>query len=355
VTDGQPGAGAELSRAAAMIELSRFEDAARLLAGIVASEPGRARAWALLSRAQLGAGRPGEALAAAQRAIAADPDDHWPFRLASTALVSLGRGQEALAAALEARRLAPAVWRSHVCLSQAALAAGDYGLAGVAAAQALALAPEEPDVQFTAGKAALSEGDLRRAREHQQAALAIDPEHSAAINELGRISLREQDIGGAAGYFMRAARAAPGIGIFGRNTEIALAKVLTNITVVAATVAAAGIVLPFAGRVWPVIYLVAMVMLAGLGLSYAVYQVRGLPADGRRHLRRMLRRRHWLLTVAAIVGVIDGLAAAAAAVLAVGYRAGSSSLEPVVIAAVALGVARPVVTLVIRTSRRAIR
>ena len=348
------GAGPELTRAAAMIELCRFDDAARLLAGIVAADPERARAWALLSRAHLGAGRAGESLAAARRAIAADPQDHWPFRLASTALVSLGRGPEALAAALEARRLAPGVWRSHVCLSQAAIAAGDPVLAGRAAAEALALAPDEPDVQFTAGKAALAAGDLRRARAHQQAALAIDPGHSAAINELGRISLREQDVGGAAGYFLRAARAAPGIGIFGRNTEIALAKVLTNVTVAGACAAATAIVLPALWPAWPTGWLLAVVMLTGLAACYCAYQVRGLPADGRRHLRRMLTRRHWLLTVAAIVAVIDGVAAAAAAVLAVVHRSGSPVL-PLAVAAVSVGIARPVVTLVIRSSRRAIR
>jgi tetratricopeptide (TPR) repeat protein len=345
---------AELSRAAAMIELGRYDDAARLLAVAVAAQPDRARAWSLLSRAHLGASRPGEALAAARRAIAADPADHWPFRLASTALVSLGRGAEALAEALEARRLAPDVWRSHVCLAQAAIAAGEQALAAEAAARALALAPDEPDVQFTAGKVALSGGDLPRARAHQHAALAVDPSHPAAINELGRISLREQDIGGAAGYFLRAARAAPGVGIFGRNTEIALAKVLTNITVLTAIVVAAGIVLGVAARAGTAAVLFAMVMLTGLAGGYAAYQLRGLPPDGRRHLGRMLRRRHWLVTVAGIVAVIDGLAVAAALAAGSGYPV-RSPLVPIVIALAAVTAARAMVTLIIRASRRAIR
>ncbi len=312
-------------------------------AGLVAAVPGAPRRGPL-----------GEALTAARRAIATDPADHWPFRLASTALVSLGRGAEALTAALEARRLAPDVWRSHVCLAQAAIAAGQPPLAAEAAARALALAPEEPDVQFTAGKVALSGGDLRQARAHQHAALALDPGHSAAINELGRISLREQDIGGAAGYFLRAARAAPGVGIFGRNTEIALAKVLTNITVLAAMVIAAGIVLAVDGRAGSTAASFAIVMLGGAAVGYAAFQLRGVPPDGRRHLGRMLRRRHWLLTVAGIVAVIDGLAVAAALAAGSALPAGSP-LAPVVIAIVAVTAARAVVTVIIRASRRAIR
>jgi tetratricopeptide (TPR) repeat protein len=350
----RPGRPPELGRAAAMIEVGRFDDAARLLAAIVASEPDGARAWSLMARAHLGAGRWAEALTAAHRAIAISPADHRPFRLASTALVSLGRSAEAVTAALEACALAPGVWRSHVCLAQAATAAGQPARAAQAAATALALAPDEPDVQFTAGKVALSLGDLPRARAHQQAALAVDPSHSAAINELGRISLREQDIGGAAGYFLRAARAAPGVAIFGRNTEIALAKVLTNVAVLVSVVIAAGIVLPFLVSPRSLAYVLALAALTGMTAAYAVRQVRALPPEGRRHLLRMLRRRHWLGTIAAIAAAIDGPAALAALLVRLDATKGSATW-PVLIAIMGIAVARPLVTSIIRVSRRAIR
>jgi tetratricopeptide (TPR) repeat protein len=350
----RPGRPPELGRAAAMIEVGRFDDAARLLARIVASEPDGARAWSLMSRAHLGAGRWAEALAAAHRAIAISPADHWPFRLASTALVSLGRSAEAVTAALEACRLAPGVWRSHVCLAQAATAAGQPGRAAQAAATALALAPDEPDVQFTAGKVALSTGDLARARSHQQAALAADPDHSAAINELGRISLREQDIGGAAGWFLRAARAAPGVAIFGRNTEIALAKVLTNITVLVSVVLAAAIVLPFLVGAGTLPDILVLAVLSALTCGYAVRQLRRVPPEGRRHLARMLRRRHWLGTIAAIAAAIDGPAVLAALLLRLDAARGSTTW-PALIAITGIAVARPLVTSIIRVSRRTIR
>ncbi len=87
-------------------------------------------------------------------------------------------------------------------------------------------------MQFTAGKVALGRGDLARARAHQQAALAIDPGHCGAINELGRISLRERRRRRAPrGTSCARPGRRPGVAIFGRNTEVALAKVLTNIAV----------------------------------------------------------------------------------------------------------------------------
>jgi Flp pilus assembly protein TadD len=347
-----------LNRAATMIELGRYDEAASLLAGMVATAPDAPRGWSLLSRAHLGAGRAAEAVQAARRAGALNPSDDWPFRLASTALLSLGRGQEAVAAAVEARRQAPNFWRCHVCLAQAALAVGDRQLAADAVAAALAIAPDEADVQFTAGKVALGRGNLATAREHQQAALAIDPAHSGAINELGRISLRERDVSSAAGHFLRAARSAPGVAIFGRNTEVALAKVLTNITVPVALVLAIAIDTPILTRIEPVPYVLALVAASAMACGYAVFLVRKLPPDGRRHLARMVRRRQWLLTIVAVVAVVVGLATFAALVLALtspAGRSGSAALDPGLAVIFIILAAQLIVTKIIRRARRNIR
>ncbi len=321
---GPADSAADLRRASAMIEVSRFCDAARLLAGCVAAAPDNSRAWCLLARAQLGAGRAGEALAAARRAGQLDPADDWPYRLASTALISLGRPAEAMAAALQARSLAPHFWRSHVCLAQAAAENGQPWLAAEAAAAAVAIAPAEPDVHFTMGKVALTAGDLQQARASQQAALAIDPGHAGAINELGRISLRARDASSAAGYFLRAARSSPGAGVFGRNTEVALARVAAGITVPAALVLAAAVYLPMLGpRSAGWLYLLLAVA-ALLVTGYAVQLVRKLPADGRRHLARMLRRRQAALAVLALACGV--MITAGIAVLAVRPLPGGSTM-----------------------------
>jgi tetratricopeptide (TPR) repeat protein len=227
VADKQVG---DLSRASVMIDLGRYGDAASLLASVVASSPDSSRAWCLLSRAHLGDGNAVEAVAAAARARALGPADDWPYRLTSTALIALGQTGEAVTAAQEACRRAPHFWRAHLCLAQAATAAGQHEMAAEAAIAALALAPEQPDVHVTAGKAALARGEFGAARRWQESALAIDPAHSDAINELGRISLSAGDAPTAAGHFLRAARMSPRIGVFSRNTELALGRVAHRIT-----------------------------------------------------------------------------------------------------------------------------
>ena len=52
----------ELARASAMLDVKRFDEAAELLARIVATEPESSRAWCLMARAHLGAGRYPEAV-----------------------------------------------------------------------------------------------------------------------------------------------------------------------------------------------------------------------------------------------------------------------------------------------------
>ena len=130
-------------------------------------------------------------------------------------------------------------------------------------------------------------------------------------------------------------------------------------TVLASVVIAAGIVLPFLGGVPLVAYIPVMTVLGALACGYAVRQIRRLPPAGRRHLARMLRRRHWLGTIAAIAAAIDGPAAAAALVLRLvlpgQHGAQASATWPALIAIAGLAIARPLVTNIIRISRRAIR
>jgi tetratricopeptide (TPR) repeat protein len=280
----------ELGRAAAMIDLGRFADAVAALGPVVAAEPDSERAWCLLARAQLGSGHPAAAVAAARRASALDPANDWPYRLASTALIGLGRPEDALRAALQARDLAPQFWRSHVCLAQAAAVAGQQDLAATASDAAMALAPEEPDVHVTAGKVALENGDLAAARSRQRAALAIDPSNLGALNELGLVCLRAGDPAGAAGYFLSAVRSAPGMQVFGQNTEIALTMVALSaggsVAALAALVACAGVLAATAGA-GPT---VAAVLIA-VPLGWRAARILGrLPPTARRQLARLLWR-----------------------------------------------------------------
>lgn len=216
----------ELARAAVMIDLKRYKEAAALLARLAAAEPGESRVWSLLARAQLGAGRPQDALTAANQAVTLAPSDDWPHRVASTALLHLGNSGEALRAAREAVRLAPHEWRAQVCLAQAALGtrrrATIRAVALPASAAARSLAPDEADVHFVSGQTSLALRRRREAREHQQRALSIKPDHGPALNELGRISLQRRSPGRAARHFLQAIGTAPGTSVYSGNIEVAV-------------------------------------------------------------------------------------------------------------------------------------
>jgi hypothetical protein len=68
----------------------------------------------------------------------------------------------------------------------------------------------------------------------------------------------------------------------------------------------------------------------------------------------MLRRRHWLGTIAAIAAAIDAPAGLAAVLLRLDPAKGSATW-PALIAITGIAVARPLVTTIIRISRRTIR
>lgn len=281
----------ELSRARLMIDLGRFADAARLLASVLSAAPDNCRGWCLLARAHLGNGEPAEAIAAARRASTLDPADDWPFRLVSTASIVLDRSADAVSAALEARRLAPHSWRSHVCLAQAAAAGGRAELAAQAAQAGLAIAPEEADVHVTAGRVALGRGDVAEARRRQQAALALEPTRSDAMNELGRISLHSGDPATAAEHFLRAARMAPGNGIFGRNSELALRSLALRAAVpvgLAAAMCALSAGLAASGYPAPA---AALALAAAALLLWSAVQIRAIPRRSRSQAARLLRIR----------------------------------------------------------------
>jgi len=222
--------GQGLARARTMLDLKRHAEAASLLAGIVATDPGNGTAWCLLTLAHLGAGRNTDAAAAAERAIAAAPASDWPYRLASTVQLRLDNTRSALQAAEEARRLAPQEWRCHLCVAQATLATKErFDDAEAAAAKARELAPNEPDVYLISGKVSLERGKRAEARAYQERALALDPEHVGAMNELGKIRLRRLGGAAAAHHFAQAARTAPRETVYGRNVDVAVRRAVASV------------------------------------------------------------------------------------------------------------------------------
>jgi tetratricopeptide (TPR) repeat protein len=279
----------ELSRASAMLDVRRFDEATTLLARVVAAEPESSRAWCLMARAHLGTDRYSEAIDAANRAVALDPADEWPHRLASNALVHLGNYADALRAADQACRLAPGFWQTHVCVAQAALAGQRIDIATAAAGRARALAPNEPDVHFLSGKVSLSGGALAEARKHQERALSLDPAHSGAMNELGRIRLRRHDTAGAIKHFISAARAAPDEHIYSRNIDVVILRTVSRAIYVFTLIALILIWVPAVTHVTRLPFIIGLGVLAALTVGCFAWMVLRLPREARLLVRRTLR------------------------------------------------------------------
>ena len=297
----------ELARAAAMLDIRRFDEAAELLARVVSAEPESSRAWCLMARAHLGVDRHTEAVSAARRAAALDPADEWPHRLASNALVHLGTYPDALRAAYEACRLAPGYWQTHVCVAQAALAAQRLDVATEAAARARGLAPNEPDVHFLSGKVSLAGSDLAGAREHQERALALDPGHSGAMNELGRIRLRRHDTAGAIRHFISAARATPDERIYSRNVDVVLLRTVSRTIYMFTLIALILIWIPAVTHVDRLPFVIALGAAAVATAICFAWMVMRLPREARLLVRRTLRAPR---VAAALALALGGVAAA---------------------------------------------
>jgi tetratricopeptide (TPR) repeat protein len=300
----------DLAQANWLVYLRRYDEAASLLASIVAAEPQDSRTWCLLAAAHLGAGRYEEAGAAASRAITLAPSDDWPYRLAS---IAQRRGQiaAAISSANQACKLAPDDWRAHVRLARAELATEADFLAQaeltretyfkdaeLAAATAVWLAPFEPYAHFTAGQVSYAQRKWKAALAHQERALVLDPAHSGALNELGRISLRRGDNLRAARYFTRAARSAPGVSTYRRNARIPVQGVLAQTAGgVGLATGALIIALSIPQSRWPAVrgYALATAVVTG----YGAVQLRRMPPE-----TRLLRTRRMGLALGALYGAV---------------------------------------------------
>ncbi len=133
------------------------------------------------------AGKPSEAAALLERALAADPDH--PEALADYALLALeaGRSQVALAAAAHWSQLRPASAAAKNVLGIACRQSGRLADAIVRLSEAVALEPDFFDARVNLGNALLDAGDAQAALPHYRRALALRPNAAAVHNNLGNL------------------------------------------------------------------------------------------------------------------------------------------------------------------------
>ncbi|GAA4602592.1 tetratricopeptide (TPR) repeat protein [Actinoplanes octamycinicus] len=164
------------SRARMFAELGRFDQAEAELRRALLNRPTDVELLALLAAVLRLSGRPAEALAVADTAVAAGPAGAGAHAERAENLIALSRTEDAVAAASEAVRLRPGEPEAHRVLARAHVAARDFRRARVAARQALAFDPRSVPSLLTLAEVERVAGHRQAAARATRAALAEDPD-----------------------------------------------------------------------------------------------------------------------------------------------------------------------------------
>jgi predicted O-linked N-acetylglucosamine transferase (SPINDLY family) len=155
-------------------------------------------------------GRPGDALACFERALAGAPDDPGGWSNLGIALLELGRPAEAAARLERALALAPGDARTHLNLGAALLRLGRAAEAVPCFEGALALEPDYAKAHLNLGTARLDLGHLAGAAACFGQALALAPGLVEAALNLGVVRQREGRLEDAVAVWRRLAERRPG-------------------------------------------------------------------------------------------------------------------------------------------------
>ena len=215
------------ARASALLDVGRVSEAIAVLVTALSQTPGSCGLLCLLSSANLKAAAYPEALEAAQRAIAADPQRALGYCGAVEALNAMGRPREAVAFGTEAVRLEPTNWVTHAALASALARRARWALTLRPARGALAeariavkLAPDTPGAWFALGYCASAVGRRRVARTAYERVLALRPDDTIALHNLSVVRAGRRPI---AGLFALKGVAADGrTGAFARHNIAAI-------------------------------------------------------------------------------------------------------------------------------------
>lgn len=198
-----------VERAELLIGLRRWSEALNVLANAGGTGSESAHAHALRAQCLLGLDDARGALAEAERARAADPDNEWTHRLVAIANQELGRRSEALRAAREAARLAPWSVPALQVLAYAQLNSGYVAAAAETAAQAVEQDPESELAHEAVARVALRQDELLLAERAARTALQLDPEDDQLQALLAEVLERRGHSAAARDLRVTAVRTAP--------------------------------------------------------------------------------------------------------------------------------------------------
>jgi Flp pilus assembly protein TadD len=187
----------------------RWEEAIAMATNDLAHHPKDAGLYTSLAAAQMGAGRPSEALVAADKARLLAPNWEWSHRMRARALAALGRSDEALAAAEEADRLEKAKPQTLDAQITQLLAEKRLGEAEAAAVELVRIAPGWAEAWNDRGAVLLRRKKFEQAESDFRTALSLAPYEAAYMNNIGLALNRRGKRKEAVEWFTRAAEKDP--------------------------------------------------------------------------------------------------------------------------------------------------
>lgn len=228
------------ARAEAALQLSRWDDAAREAALMIAADADDSTGYAMLARAHLGKEEYGEALKQAEAGLVHDPDREWLHRLRCHALRLSGRLADALEAADACVRLLPGAAESHAVRGKVLAGLKRRKEAEAAYERALELDPDDADLHRDQGDLFLK-ADPAKAEACYRRSLAIDASDAVTLNNLGAALNRQKRPDEAALAFKSAILADPTLKVAKQNAHSTISSRLGAIAGVGAGLSALSI------------------------------------------------------------------------------------------------------------------
>jgi len=262
----QEPAASAFTRAQALADLHRWDDAIALLGPAVASDPTDGYLRCLYAACLGNAGNAKAALEQANVAAALVPESEWAHRVRAYALGLNGDRTGAWRAANEAVRADPTSVAALLSLSSAARAAGRMTDAQAAAERALELAPDSPEPHIALGRVAVTLRGWPTAERHFREALRVDPENATAMGLLGSALSARWKRPEAVSLFAQASRLSPTNSGY-RRAAIAAFGVQTTWLRVAASVSVLAVIAAIGAP-----FLLAAAGIAGMWVCVVAWQ-----------------------------------------------------------------------------------
>ncbi|MFI1800085.1 hypothetical protein ACH427_22405 [Streptomyces sp. NPDC020379] len=220
-----------VTRAMALMDIGRTDQAQELLVQHLAQEPEDSRAWERFAACRIRAEDYRGAIQAADRALAANPEEADAHLRRSEALRFVGLSYEAVDSAREGVRLLPEEPVPRVVLSKALrLMPGGEGRAEAydAALDAIRLRPELIDAHFALYLVAHDMGRKDICEQAMRHVLTIDPGNGDARNNLAALVIEQPqgDLYDALGYLSEALAADPNSWHAHHNLQLITGKLM---------------------------------------------------------------------------------------------------------------------------------